>query len=166
MNASKAQPMALTGARVAWLAALLLAACSTRPAPGSRYEVGDPAMSDQALMTRPLGPQVSEADAISAHKAVTETIRTEFDAPVTILHSELPDYPADVEHAGIQGVVNIGFVVDERGNVEAARVLESPDPRLSAVCLEAVSKWRFEPLTRQGQPVKGKFTQRFPFRLK
>jgi TonB family protein len=41
--------------------------------------------------------------------------------------------------------VLVSFVVDDQGNVEAARALESDDPRFNMSAVEAVLRWKFRP---------------------
>jgi len=41
--------------------------------------------------------------------------------------------------------VTVSFIVDEAGGVEAARVLESEDPRYNQSAIDAVRQWRFFP---------------------
>ena len=41
--------------------------------------------------------------------------------------------------------VSVSFIVDETGGVEAARVLESDDPRYNQSAIDAVLQWRFFP---------------------
>jgi protein TonB len=46
------------------------------------------------------------------------------------------------------------FIVDQSGNVESAMALKADDVRFADAAVEAVSKWRFSPATRNGEPVK------------
>ena len=74
-------------------------------------------------------------------------------------------YPAVAKAEGIEGQVVIQFVVNEEGRVTSPRVLRSPDDRLSAAALTAVSASRFEPGMQRGQPVKVRFAVPVTFRL-
>lgn len=56
--------------------------------------------------------------------------------------------------AAAPGSAKIKFVVDERGRVSQAKVARSSNPVFEGPALQAVRKWRFEPATRQGKPVK------------
>jgi TonB family protein len=88
------------------------------------------------------------------------------DKPLRILHSAFPVYPISARKSGIEGVVEIEMTINENGIIENARVLKSPDALLSDVCLAAVSQWRFQPVTRNGEPVAVKVIQWFPFKLR
>jgi protein TonB len=54
------------------------------------------------------------------------------------------------------GLVNVIFVVDERGRVLDPSVQSSTDPVFNAAALSAVKQWKFEPGKRNGQPVRSR----------
>jgi TonB family protein len=64
-------------------------------------------------------------------------------------------YPAGLERTGVSGVVELEYVISSSGRVEprSVRVLESPHPAFSAAATDAVSRARFSPARRGGQPV-------------
>ncbi len=74
-------------------------------------------------------------------------------------------YPPDARAANVQGQVVLQFVVNEQGAVEDARVLRSPDDRLSEAALAAVRASRFTPGRQRGEPVKVRFAVPVTFRL-
>lgn len=121
-------------------------------------------LSDSQLMSRNIG-LTQKHDAETRHAELIESLATDFDSPVKLLHGGFPSYPDDVRRAGIQGVVTVRFIVNESGLVEHANVLSSPDKRLSDVSLESIGSWRFAPLVRRGVPSRGYSIQKFPFRL-
>jgi len=59
-----------------------------------------------------------------------------------------PEYPADAKRAGIQGVVVVSAVVEERGKVILVRVVESI-PALDQAAVDAVRQWEFTPLRQE-----------------
>jgi len=65
-----------------------------------------------------------------------------------------PMYPAEARGQGVTGEVVVEFVVDEAGRVMRPRVVRSTDSRFESATLRAVEKWRFEPGTRHGVPVR------------
>jgi TonB family C-terminal domain len=65
-----------------------------------------------------------------------------------------PLYPSEARGTGLTGEVLVEFVVDETGRVLRPRVVRSTDARFEAPTLRAVEKWRFEPGTRHGVPVR------------
>ena len=72
-----------------------------------------------------------------------------------LVSSVFPDYPSGVLLApGAKVTVDVSFVVDEKGRVEAARVINSADGRFDASALEAVLRWRFRPGEIGGSPAR------------
>jgi TonB family protein len=65
-----------------------------------------------------------------------------------------PVYPAHLKRTGIEGKVEVGFIVDETGKVRNARIIFSSNSDFDVAALEAVESWTFEPGLRNGRPVK------------
>ncbi len=74
-------------------------------------------------------------------------------------------YPQSAKDDGVEGQVILQFIVNEEGAVEDARVMRSPDERLSEAALEAVRTSRFEPGRQRGRAVKVRFAVPITFRL-
>jgi protein TonB len=68
-------------------------------------------------------------------------------------HQPSPQYPPALRKRGVQGTVQIEFVVDARGNVLKPAVVKSVHPELDRAALDAVKQWRFQPGMRGGQAV-------------
>jgi TonB family protein len=65
-----------------------------------------------------------------------------------------PIYPAEALKGKIGGRVVTRVVVDEAGNVIAARVLDAADPKLGDAALTAVKTWKFIPAIENSKPVQ------------
>ncbi|MDP0499573.1 MAG: TonB family protein [Verrucomicrobiota bacterium JB022] len=52
-----------------------------------------------------------------------------------------------------KGVVSVGLVVDEKGNVARSFIMKSTDDRLNSASLAAVDKWKFRPAKKDGNSV-------------
>lgn len=66
-----------------------------------------------------------------------------------------PVYPLNARRAGIQGWVNVRFIVNEQGRVENVSVREAEPPGVfDQSVIRCVSGWRFQPGTVDGRPVK------------
>jgi len=74
-------------------------------------------------------------------------------------------YPPEARDAGIQGVVILEVVIDERGRVGDAKVMRSI-PLLDQPAMDEVSRWQFAPTVVNGQPVKVRMTVTQNFTLK
>ena len=92
--------------------------------------------------------------------------KTNLDEPLVMLRSDFPAYPADALAEGVEGIVDVKFTVDEKGNVQDLVVLSSPDPRLSKATVDALSRWRFSPPRLHGAPTRIEVRERIPFLLK
>jgi len=66
----------------------------------------------------------------------------------------VPDYPYEARSRKLAGTVVIEFLVDEAGNVGAPAVRSATSPMFVAAALRAVARWKFEPGTRHGRPVR------------
>jgi RNA polymerase sigma factor (sigma-70 family) len=63
-----------------------------------------------------------------------------------------PQYPADMRAAGITGQVIVDFIVDANGDVQKAYAIRSSQREFEAAAIQAVSKWKFKPGQKGGQP--------------
>jgi TonB family protein len=122
------------------------------------------------------GAKYTASDGIARSRAEAEQAFAEnpavavqpepFDRPVRAIYAPFPAYPPAFRSQGVEGRVRATFTIREDGTVSDARVEGAPDPALVAISLNAILRWRFEPLTRQGKPARAQATQEFVFRLK
>lgn len=87
-------------------------------------------------------------------------------APVVMRRVD-PKYTPEAMRARIQGTVRIEAVVDTRGRVTNARIIESLDSALGldANALSAAMQWQYEPARSEGQPVPATVVIEMEFRL-
>jgi protein TonB len=76
-----------------------------------------------------------------------------------------PEYPPAAKSQGIEGVVMVRYVIGEDGSTRSIKAVKGP-PELQAACVEAVKKWRFQPILVDGVAVAVVRMARFPFRIK
>lgn len=73
-------------------------------------------------------------------------------------------YPRRAISQGLEGYVLINLLINESGDIEAAKVLASePEGVFETAALRGVQNWRFTPARYQGQPVKVWARQRVRF---
>jgi TonB family protein len=77
-----------------------------------------------------------------------------------------PQYTQEAKDAGIEGAVTLNVVITPAGNAENIVVKKSLDPGLDANAVTAVSNWRFQPGTKDGEPVAVYATIEVNFHLK
>ncbi len=74
--------------------------------------------------------------------------------PPRATYQVAPVYPFAMRRFGLRGTVVVDFQVDANGRVQNAVIAQSNNPAFDEPALEAVRKWKFQPGTRNGQPVK------------
>lgn len=87
------------------------------------------------------------------------------DHPPKVIKRSPPIYPRNLRMAGVVGEVKVAFVVDETGRVVAAHAASSNNPWFERPAIEAVKRWKFEPATKNGKPVKTRAMQLIGFEL-
>jgi protein TonB len=77
-----------------------------------------------------------------------------------------PIYPFNAKHRGIEGWVDVEFVVTNQGLVEAIKVIAAqPEKIFDKTVIQCLSAWRFKPGTIRGEPVKTRVQTRIRFEL-
>ena len=111
----------------------------------------------------------SSSDAAIAEtklKAVELPIKVEGDVdPPEFLEGPEPSYTDEARTAQVFGKVVLEAIIDKRGSVHCAAIVEDLPLGLGQSAVDAVQKWRFEPATRKGQPVNVKYTFTIGFSL-
>lgn len=71
----------------------------------------------------------------------------------TRLSAPQPSPTSRARAAGVEGSVVVQAVIDERGQVTHTRVIRGLPLGLSEAAVEAISQWRFQPASLDGEPV-------------
>lgn len=85
-------------------------------------------------------------------------------APRAIYNPE-PEYTDRARKKKIRGPVVLSIVVTDEGRVRDAKVVTGLDKELDTQALKAVSRWRFEPATKEGKPVFVRIKVEVEYRL-
>jgi TonB family protein len=64
-----------------------------------------------------------------------------------------PEYDDASRKAKVQGVVVLSMIVTKEGRTADLKIKKSLTPSLDQKAIEAVSRWRFDPATKDGKPV-------------
>jgi len=75
-----------------------------------------------------------------------------------------PGYPLELMRENVQGTVILSAVIHSNGVVGDVRILRGVDDRLDQYASAALSRWRFRPATRNGDPVALQTVVMIPFR--
>ena len=77
-----------------------------------------------------------------------------------------PLYPMQAKQRGIEGGVDLEFIVDVEGNVREVRASAShPGEVFVRTTISAARRWRFRPGMKDGMPVEVRVKQKISFRL-
>jgi len=79
------------------------------------------------------------------------------------MHKVDPKYPSTLIEAHIEGEVILYGVIRKNGSVDSVQLVRGIDSRLDANAMAAFSEWKFEPATRDGQPVDLEAIVHIPF---
>ena len=85
-------------------------------------------------------------------------------APKSI-YAPNPSYDEKARKKKINGVVILAMVVTAQGKVRDVKVIKSVDEGLDKQAVATVSTWRFEPATKNGNPVAVHLKAEINFRL-
>ena len=75
-----------------------------------------------------------------------------------------PGYPLELMRQNVQGTVILSAVIRSNGSVGDVRILRGVDDHLDAYASAALSRWRFRPATRNGDPGALQTVVMIPFR--
>jgi len=78
-----------------------------------------------------------------------------------------PRYPSKDQSAGIEGWVEVGYMVDPNGKPYEFTILNSSgdNKSLHDASLKALQEWTFKPATLNGSPIDSGFSTKFIFRF-
>jgi TonB family protein len=79
------------------------------------------------------------------------------------VHKVDPKYPSTLIEAHIEGEVILYGVIRKNGSVDSIQLVRGVDSRLDANAMAAFGEWKFEPATRDGQPVDLEAIVHIPF---
>jgi TonB family protein len=85
--------------------------------------------------------------------------------PPKATYSPDPAYPEEARRAKYQAWVVLWLVVDAEGSPRQIRVQQTAGMGLDEQAIESVKQWRFEPATKNGQPVPVRVNVEVNFRL-
>ena len=111
---------------------------------------GDPNSNVIGSLTTDVPPPVVEARPVDGEPIV---VGGAVKKPEILVKAQ-PRYTEVARRAGVEGVVVLKAVIDERGYVTDLQVLKTLPMGLEQAAVDAVRTWRFRPATLHGRPVK------------
>lgn len=76
-----------------------------------------------------------------------------------------PKYPPTLVDERVEGEVVLYAVIRSDGSVDSIQLVRGIDEQLDANAMEALSRWKFRPASKQGTPVELEAIVHIPFRL-
>jgi uncharacterized membrane protein (UPF0127 family) len=104
-------------------------------------------------------PGPSQVAAESRMESVFSALDGQVVPPKLVSPTAVPSAP---EAAGPQPLPEVELVVSPAGEVESVKLVSGRTSALSGMQLSAIKAWRFEPATRDGQPVRYRLRVRVP----
>ncbi|MDH4220798.1 MAG: energy transducer TonB, partial [Candidatus Aminicenantes bacterium] len=77
-----------------------------------------------------------------------------------------PVYPEKCKKEKIEGTVVLEIKIDAEGNVIDAKILKSVHPDIDKAAMEAIKKWKYKPVLKDGKPVPVVFAVTINFWLR
>ena len=81
------------------------------------------------------------------------------------LYAPNPEYDEAARKAKVNGFVVLSLIVTPEGNTKDVKVTKSLSPGLDQRSIEAVSKWKFAPATKDVKPVAVELHVQPPFNI-
>ncbi|MGA7686862.1 MAG: TonB family protein [Terriglobales bacterium] len=105
-------------------------------------------------------------DESTVHVSQGNPIDSAYDVdPPRLTYSPSPKYPKDARNLGHQGTSILSLVVGKDGRPHDVAIMRPLDPELDDCAIAAVSKWRYQPALRDGEPVEVTVHARIRFRV-
>lgn len=100
----------------------------------------------------PVVPQPPDPSYATATGTSWARVGGDVKAPVVIERVQ-PTYPNDYRMARVSGLVIVEVAVTATGAIENVAILKSLGPEMDLSARRAVRQWKFQPATRNGEPV-------------
>ena len=97
------------------------------------------------------------------HQPGVSTGNGDINAPAPLRKVD-PKYPLELRKEHVEGEVILYGVIRPDGTVDSIQVVHKLDPSLDANSVAAFKQWKFEPATKDGQPVSLEAIVHIPFK--
>jgi TonB family protein len=100
---------------------------------------------------------------VELHQAGVSAGGGDINAPAPLRKID-PKYPQEMMKEHVEGEVILYGVIRPDGTVDSIQVVHKLDPLLDANSVAAFKQWKFEPATKNGQPVALEAIVHIPFK--
>jgi TonB family protein len=88
-----------------------------------------------------------------------------YDGDLTPIYLPAPSYPSKLIKNKAGGKVTVAVKVGTDGYVNYIRIVSSSRDEFSYAVIDALKDWKFQPMTRKGEPTEFEIETSFQFRL-
>jgi TonB family protein len=128
----------------------LAAGHSMKSATRDDADVPSPAAPQLSGLAVPVAPSVALPAANELPKLTAQVAKTWTGG--TLIRRVAPVYPAAARTQGLQGAVELRFVITRNDSIDKLRVVNG-NPVLARAAMEAVQLWRYDPFKADGVPM-------------
>lgn len=132
---------------------------SRRPNRGSNVLAALVALGALGLAPRDAGAQAAPG------AGETEEAKKPVIVPPKLIHFEHAPYPAEAQAQGLEAEVILKLTVERDGSVSAAEVVTPQGHGFDEAATQAALKFKFEPATRDGEPIRVQIQYAYRFTL-
>lgn len=91
------------------------------------------------------------ADVFTDDEVATTVSMKEVDTMPKPVKQTAPEVPGELR--GQTGTIQVGFLIDEKGNVVNPRIAKSTNDELNEIATKTVGTWKFKAAEKGGKPV-------------
>jgi TonB family protein len=119
------------------------------------------------LLIAGVGPRcAAQAQNVTQDKATIQAVALTHEiTPPRLTEVASPDYTAEAKKKKIEGSVTVAIVVDKKGDVVDAKVVNGLGHGLDENAILAVKEWKYKPAEKNGVPVAVKMNVQVDFYL-
>jgi protein TonB len=139
---------------------------SARKASHSPSTVRAPQKLASTSATLPSSPTPPAAPATFSGRTLEDSSASAKTHEPEVIKRVPAEYPNDAARNGIEGAVDLSFVVSPSGEVQDVTVIHAePSPVFNHAAIAAVRRWKYQPRTVNGVAVEGRVQLRMTFKL-
>jgi TonB family protein len=90
-------------------------------------------------------------NAFSDEEVASSSSMSELETPPKPVKQTSPNLPPELH--GLKASLQVGFIIDDKGRVTNARIVQSSNDSFNEIALRCVRNWEFEPGMKGGKPV-------------
>jgi protein TonB len=119
-----------------------------------------------AVAAHPIASRAQDAASKSAEPKPIYHVGDKDVTPPRPIYTPEPEYDDAARRAKVSGRVLLSMIVTKDGQARDVTIVKSLSPGLDKKSIEAVSRWKFKPGTKDGEPVAVQLKVETSFRIR